>query len=240
MSEGRSPVQIHDDFDARLAAAVGPLVAQPISAEVVRAGATLERQPSMSLVPAAVVVAVVALGAATVAMPRLAGPAAVVQPSAMPSVSVDALANVPHVRTADGTVFVERAGASIRLVLKRDSGERIVLASKTAAVPSQDSSFISGTDVLCPQSTGLKQQAYVFGQATNVASSEFTFEGITAVGSYRSELYVVAITSDPAASAWRAWIGEKGGTGVGGGPGTFGRLPNDGVLSDTGCHVDLN
>jgi hypothetical protein len=137
-------------------------------------------------------------------------------------------------------VFVERVGASIRLVLRRDSGERIVLASKVEQAPAQDSSFISGTDVLCPSSTGLKQQAYVFGQATNFARSTFTFEGITAVGSYRNSLYLVAIASDPTATTWRAWIGEKGGTGVGGGPEAFGQLPLRGVLSDAGCFVDPN
>jgi hypothetical protein len=233
-------VQVHDDFDARLAAAVGPLVANPITDEAVRAGATLERQPSMSFAPVVAVAAVVALGAAAVAVPRLAGPAAVVQSPAAPSVIVDALANVPHVLTPDGNVSVERAGASIRLVLLRDSGERIVLATKVEAVPSQDSSFISVTDVLCPAPTGLKQQAYAFGQANNVASSGFVFEGISAVGSFRGNLYLVAITSDPTATTWRAWIDEKGGTGVGGGPESFGRLPLTGILSDAGCFVDQN
>ncbi len=233
-------MQVHDDFDARLAAAVGTLVDNPISDEAVQAGAMLGRQPSLSFTPVVAVAAVVALGAAAVALPRLAGPAAVLQPSAAPSVSVDALANVPHVRTADGTVVVERVGASIRLVLLRDSGDRTVLAFKVQSVPAQDSSYISVTDVLCPASTGLKQQAYAFGQATNVARSTFDFEGVTAIGSFRNDLYLVAITSDPTASTWRAWIGEKGGTGVGGGPEAFGNLPKFGVLSGAGCYVDPN
>ncbi len=226
----------HDDFDARLAAAVSPLITHAISGEDVRAGDLLERRAAPLLAPVVAVVALCALGAAAVAVPRLAGPGAPVQQSPATSIDEASLAAVPHVRTADGIALVERTGDSIRLVLRRDNGQSVVLASKVEASPSAKDSYISGTIVECPASTGLAQRYYDFGQANHVSSPTFTFEGITAVGAYRNGLYVVAITSDPTVSDWRAWIGYKGGSGTGGAPESFAKLPSYGAVSDAGCY----
>lgn len=227
----------HDDFDARLAAAVSPLITHAVSGEDVRAGDLLERHAAPSLAPVVAVVAVCALGVAAVAIPRLAGPGAPVQQS--PSISIDgaSLEAVPHVRTADGIALVERTGDSIRLVLRRDNGKSVVLASRVEALPSANSAYVSGTIVECPVSTGLTQRYYDFGQASDVLSSPtLTFEGITAVGAYRNGLYVVAITSDPTVSDWRAWIGPKGDKGTGGAPESFAKLSSYGAVSDAGCY----
>lgn len=232
----------HDDFDSRLAAAVSPLITHAVSDEDVRAGDVLKGHATHSLAPVVAVVAVCALGAALVAVPRLAGPGSPIQ--LFPATSNDdaSLAAVPHVQTADGTALVERTGDSIRLVLRRDNGESVVLASLVEASPSANDSYLSGHIVECPASTGLAQRYYEFGQANHVPSTKFTFEGITAVGAYRNGLYVVAITSDPTVSDWWAWLGPKGGEGFSGGPGTgggpeyFAKLPSYGAVSDAGCY----
>jgi len=222
-------MQFHDDFDARFAAAVDPIVAHVLSDDAVRAADLLERRAGPSLVPMLAVAAAVTLGAAAVVAPRLAAPGAVVQPSTATSVDDASLAAVPDVRTADGIALVERTGDGIRLVL----------AAKVEAFP-PGSSYISGTIVECPASTGLTQRYYDFGQVNSVSSPQVTFEGITAVGAFRNDLYLAAITSDPTASTWRVWIGEKGSAGTGGAPDTFAKLPSYGVLSSAGCYYDPN
>ncbi len=228
--------QFHDDFDARLTAAVSPLVADTVSGDDVRAADLLGRQAGPALAPIVAVAAVVALGVAAVAVPRWAGPGSAVQPSPAASAEDAPLAAVPHVQTADGVALVERTADGIRLVLRRDDGKSVVLASKVETVPSANDSFISGTIVECPASTGLIQRYYAFGQANHVSSPTLTFEGITAVGAYRNGLYVVAITSDPTVSDWMAWIGPKGSQGTGGAPESFAELPSFGVVSDAGCY----
>jgi hypothetical protein len=155
----------NDDFDGRLAAAVRPLVTEPVSGDAVRAGTLSPRHTHLALAStlAAVALVVAVVGAAALAAPRLAGSGAALQPSAGATIDGASLASVAHVKTSDGTVLVERAGGSIRLVLVRANGERIVLASKVEAVPSANDSFVSGTTVECPASTGLTQRYYVIG-----------------------------------------------------------------------------
>jgi hypothetical protein len=233
-------MEFHDDFDSRLAAAVRPMVTDTVPVEAVLAGDRLERRGGVSLAPVVAVAAIVVVGAAAVAVPRLAGPASVVQPSAVAHVDEASLAAVPHVPTADGIALVERSGGSVRLVLVRDDGKRIVLASKVEAAPAKNSSFVSGTIVECPASTGLTQRYYDFGQANYVSSTTVTFEGVTGVGAYRNGLYVAAITSDPTNRTWGVWIGEKGNKGVGGEPAAFDNLPSYGAVSDAGCYYDPN
>lgn len=226
----------HDDFDSRLAAAVSPLITHAVSDEDVRAGDLLKRHAAHSVAPVVAVVAVFALGAAVVGVPRLAGPGSPIEQPPATSIDEASLAAVPHVQTADGIALVERTGDSIRLVLRRDNGESVVLASLVEASPSANDSYISGHIVECPASTGLAQRYYNFGQANHVSSPTLTFEGITAVGAYRNGLYVVAITSDPSVSDWRSWIGPKGGKGTGGSAESFAKLRSDGAVSDAGCH----
>jgi hypothetical protein len=225
---------IHDDFDGRLTAAVSPLITRAVSDEDVRAGDLLQRHAAASLAPVVAFVAVCALGAAVVAGPRLAGPGSAIQQSPVTSSDEASLAAVPHVQTADGIALVERTGDSIRLVLRRDNGERVVLASLVEASPSADASYISGHIVECPASTGLAQRYYNFGQANHVSSPKMTFDGITAVGEYRNGLYVVAITSDPTVSEWRSWLGPNKGTG--GAAASFAKLRSYGALSEAGCY----
>jgi hypothetical protein len=226
----------HDDFDARLAAAVSPLITHPVSDEDVRAGDLLQRHAAPSLAPVAAVVAVCALGAAVVAGPRLVGLGSAIPQSPTTSSEDASLAGVPHVQTTDGIALVERKGDSIRLVLRRDTGESVVLASLVEAAPSAQDSYISGHIVECPASTGLTQRYYNFGQANHVSSPKMTFDGITAVGEYRNGLYVVAITSDPTVSEWRTWLGPKGGKGTGGSAESFAKLPSYGAVSGAGCY----
>jgi hypothetical protein len=234
-------MEFHDDFDSRLAAAVRPMVTDTVPVEAVLAGDRLERRGGVSLAPVAAVAAVVLVGAAAVAVPRLAGPASVVQPSAAATVDEASLAAVPHVRTADGIALVERSGGSVRLVLVRDDGKRVVLASKVEAAPAQNSSFVSGTIVECPAAAGFSQHYYDFGQANNrPANSAVTLEGVTGAGAYRNGLYLAAITSDPTVGDWMVWVGAKGGVGTGAASNSFAKLqlPGYGAVSDAGCYYN--
>lgn len=233
-------MEFRDDMEGRLAAALRTMVTEAVSADDVRAGELIERRRGLPAGPAIAVAAVLAVGAAAIALPRLAGPGSAA-PSP-PSAGVDeaSLASVPHVRTADGIVLVERSGSVISLVLLRDDGQRLVLASKVEAEPPANSSYVSGTIVECPASTGLAQRYYNFGQVNNVpGSAAVTLEGVTGSGEYRNGLYLAAITSDPTISEWRTWIGGRD-QGTGGSPRAFATLPSDGAVSPAGCYYDPN
>ena len=233
-------MEFHDDFDGRLAAAVSPMVTDAVSADDVRAGALIERRRGVPAGPVVAAAAVLAVGAAAVAVPRLAGPGSVAPPPPSTGMDEASLASVPHVRTADGVVLAERSGGTIRLVLVRDDGQRLVLASKVQAAPAANSSYVSGTIVECPASTGLAQRYYNFGQVNNVpTSAAVTLEGVTGSGAYRNGLYLAAITSDPTIREWRTWIGGKD-EGTGGSPQAFATLPSYGAVSAAGCYFDPN
>lgn len=213
-----------DEFDARLARAVAPLVIEPIAPEIAREAAGYRPSASRAMREVALAGTLVVLVAVAVAASHL--------PELRSTAGGNAL--LPSVVTSDGRVSAQRVGDRVELVLDRDGQAPLVLASLVEAQPDPNDSFISVHVADCPPATGLTQRYYAFGQVTH-SSGAVAITGATGVGSEANDLYVIALTSDPAANDWSFRIGD--GNGGGGRPGWYDALTLSGEQSPAGCLV---
>jgi hypothetical protein len=145
-----------------------------------------------------------------------------------------------EILVADGVVDIQGSedGTHLELVLVKEGGATIVLASIPEKTPNQAGSFGSIHTVDCPPSTGVTQRYYIVGQQT-YESGPVRIEGLKGIAAQMTNgLYLIAITSDPLPpGAWTVFIADQQ---AGGGLGSsLLDLPNSGHRTDAGCFYFL-